>query len=224
MVNDSIYSEVVQRNLTYLGPDKIESLLRCVDQVHKANVPGDFAEFGVALGGSGICLAKSLDEGRRYLGFDVFGMIPPPSDADGQDVQNRYKAILSGKSAGIGGDKYYGYVSNLFDVVSDNFKSFGCTVDGKTVCLVKGLFQDTLESYHDANLAIAHIDCDWHESVFLCLKFSWPRLSEGGYIILDDYNDWSGCRKATDEFLESIGDANLVRAVPHAVIQKRRRV
>ena len=69
----AIGREVRDRKLTYLSPKKLRSLLNAVDAVTLGEVPGDFLEFGVALGGSGICLASRLEPGRRYLGFDVFG-------------------------------------------------------------------------------------------------------------------------------------------------------
>jgi len=44
-------------------------------------------------------------------------------------------------------------------------------------------------------------DVDWYDPVKTCLDRIWPHLIVGGVIILDDYQDWGGCRKATDEFL-----------------------
>jgi O-methyltransferase len=220
MVDRSIAGEVRRKRLTYLGPEKFDSLYDCIDDLQRSETQGDFIEFGVALGGSGICLAKAMDDGRRYLGFDVFGMIPPPSVADGRDVADRYNTIVSRKSSGIGGDQYYGYVDNLYDVAKSNFRSFGCEVNGRNVLLIKGLFYDTLPLHGGVSIALAHIDCDWYESVSYCLNFTWRRLTRGGFIVLDDYNDWSGCRKATDEFLFLNKSARLIRSRPHAVIWK----
>jgi O-methyltransferase len=220
MVDRSIASTVLRRKLTYLGPEKLDSLYKCIDSVQESEIPGDFAEFGVALGGSGICLAHALNGGRRYLGFDVFGTIPPPSDIDGTAIHDRYKIIASGRSSGIDGDRYYGYINNLIDVVKANFSSFGCNVDDKRILLIKGIFTSTLPLYNDISIAIAHVDCDWYEPVLYCLNFVWPRLSLGGFIVVDDYNDWNGCKKATDEFLSSHKNAQLVRHRPHAVIRK----
>jgi len=58
--------------------------------------------------------------------------------------------------------------------------------------------QDTLRV--DEPVAFAHVDVDWYEPVKTCLERIVPRLSRGGALVLDDYNDWSGCRKATDEY------------------------
>jgi asparagine synthase (glutamine-hydrolysing) len=220
LVDRSVAGDVRRHRLTYLSAQKFESLYDCLDRIVATDVPGDYLEFGVALGGSGVCLARALDGARRYVGFDVFGMIPPPSGADGLDVIERYATIAAGRSTGIGGDRYYGYVDNLYDVVRQTFARFGRPVDGERVELVKGLFEETLPGRPDAPIALAHIDCDWFEPVTYCLDYVWPRLSPGGFMVLDDYNDWSGCRKATDGFLAAHADAGLVRAVPHAVIQK----
>ena len=220
MIDRSPAQEVRQRRLTYLSPERLNSLYDCIDAVIADNVPGDFTEFGVALGGSGICLAKALDDDRRYVGFDVFGMIPPPTAIDGGRVEERYKIIASGQSHGIGGDQYYGYVENLYDVVSRSFASFGYPPDGGRVSLVRGIFDETLPKYEDLRIAVAHLDCDWYDPVSYCLNFVWPRLSPGGFIVIDDYNDWEGCRKATDEFASGREGLAFARQFPHAVIRK----
>jgi asparagine synthase (glutamine-hydrolysing) len=56
----------------------------------------------------------------------------------------------------------------------------------------------------DQPVAFAHVDVDWYEPVSTCLERIFPRLVEGGSIILDDYHDWGGCRKAADEYLRGI--------------------
>jgi asparagine synthase (glutamine-hydrolysing) len=220
LLDTTVADEVRRERLTYLSPAKFASLYDCLGRIRADGVPGDFLEFGVALGGSGICLARALDGARRYLGFDVFGMIPPPSAADGQDVLSRYEVIAAGQSAGIEGDRYYGYVENLRDAVKASFARFGCPVDDARVQLVRGLFEETLPRQGEVAIAFAHIDCDWYEPVTYCLNYVWPRLSPGGFVVLDDYNDWSGCRKATDVFIAAHPEAAAVRGVPHAVIRK----
>lgn len=215
-----IGKEVRERKLTFLSPKKMKSLLNAADSVVLGEVPGDFLEFGVALGGSGICLASRLDDGRRYLGFDVFGMIPPPSDADGEPVQQRYRKIADGNAKGIDGDQYYGYVENLYAKVSESFASLGLPVDGERILLVKGLFEETVHAHEGTTIALAHIDCDWYDPVKFCLEFVWPRLSEGGQVIMDDYNFWEGARKATDEFLAAHPDAKILRRQPGVVLVK----
>ena len=133
--------------------------------------------------------------------FDVFGMIPPPGNDDGPEVHERYAEIVDGRSQGIGGDAYYGYLNDLRSHVERTLEEFG--VDTETVELVQGLYEETL---HPAGqVAVAHVDCDWFESVRVCIERIWPRLSPGGVMIFDDYDAWDGCTKAVDLFLEEAG-------------------
>jgi len=129
-------------------------------------------------------------------------MIPPPtSEKDDAKSKQRYEVIAAGKSKGIRGDRYYGYRPHLYEEVCASFAHHGVAVDGKQVFLHKGFFETTLPYYDAASVALAHIDCDWYDPVRCCLAAVAERLSVGGAIILDDYHDYGGCRRATDEFL-----------------------
>jgi hypothetical protein len=72
---DPVTRAVVEDRLTYLSVGKLRRLQRALKETGK--VEGDILEFGVALGGSGIIFALNLGKSRRFLGFDVFQMIPP---------------------------------------------------------------------------------------------------------------------------------------------------
>jgi O-methyltransferase len=195
--------QVRQERLTYLAPDKLRRLDRAVGEALQATRQGDVVEFGLALGGSGVLLAqKARRRGRRFVGFDVFGMIPPPtSDKDDEKSKQRYEVIAAGKSEGLGGEVYYGYRTELYKEVCATFDRYGVPVDGQGVQLIQGLFQETWQSYSTDAVAFAHIDCDWYDPVKFCLEAVAEKLAPGGVMVLDDYNDYGGCRTAVDEFL-----------------------
>jgi asparagine synthase (glutamine-hydrolysing) len=195
--------QVQDERLTMLGARKLLRIERLLAALRRDRVAGDVCEFGVALGGSGILLARAaLRDGREFHGFDVFGMIPPPqSEKDDVDSRRRYEEIAAGKSPGIGGDLYYGYVENLHDVVQRNFATHGVPVDGKRVVLHKGLFEETLPGYADRAVALAHVDCDWYDPASLVLNTLAPRITPGGAFVMDDYHAFGGARVATQEFL-----------------------
>jgi O-methyltransferase len=209
-------------NLTYLANRKLLSLHREMSRIGKGNVPGDFLEFGVALGGSAILMAKSCAGARSFHGFDVFGMIPPPTHGkDDGKSKARYQEISSGRSVGLGGETYYGYRSNLYDEVRSSFLRYGLPV-GQQVHLHKGLFA---ESWPDVapqigQVSLTHIDCDWYEPVKFCLEAVAPLTAPQGAIILDDYSDYGGCRTATDEFLDAHLDFRISRQSGHLVLHK----
>jgi asparagine synthase (glutamine-hydrolysing) len=211
-----IAQSVRDENLTYLDPAKLELLEACVREVR--HVRGDFLETGVALGGSAIVLAGQMGRRRHFHGYDVFAMIPPPGEADPPAVHERYRTIVEGRSDGISGDTYYGYLDDLYDRVVAAFSRHGMQVDGKRITLHRGLFQDTLRP--ESPVALAHIDCDWYEPVKLCIERIWPQLSEGGLMVFDDYNDYGGCTKAVDEFIASERTATLRATQPTAVLVK----
>lgn len=54
-----------------------------------------------------------------------------------------------------------------------------------------------------------------------CLQAIYPHLSEGGFIILDDYNDYGGCRRATDASLNRHPDMELRSTSGNAVLCRR---
>jgi O-methyltransferase len=199
---------VRDEGLTYLGFEKLGRLERALKGALKATDVGDVLEFGVALGGSAVLLAKQARKsGRRFAGFDVFGMIPPPtSEKDDQKSKERYQVIASGQSKGIAGAEYYGYRSDLYSEVCETFKRYGVPADGAEICLVKGLFEETWPIYLSKAVAFAHIDCDWYDPVKYCLEVVADKMLPGGAIVLDDYNDYGGCKTATDEFLSAHKD------------------
>lgn len=211
---------VQTRKLTYLSSQRLLSLQKWLRTIKRKGVKGDFVECGIALGGSAILIASELDGMRRFCGYDVFGMIPPPSAPDDPKSMQRYDVIKSGRAQGIGGGTYYGYLDNLYDRVRQSFESFGLPVDGNRISLKKGLFEDTLHFDPDEHVAFAHIDCDWYEPVKLSLNRIHPALSSAAVIILDDYNDWGGCRRATVEYLKAHPDVSIAAETPHAILIK----
>lgn len=200
--DDALISKIRSSKLTYLSVKKLSSISSTCGYIEAENLPGIYLEAGCALGGSAIIIASKKNHQRPMYVYDVFGVIPPPTQEDTQDVHDRYRVILEGKTEGIDGDKYYGYQENLYELVQTNLESFGVAIETQSVKLIKGLLQDTMRV--DEPVAFAHIDVDWYEPVMTCLERIFPKLVVGGSIILDDYHDWGGCRKATDEFLKEV--------------------
>ena len=66
-------------------------------------------------------MAAAKDPQREMKVYDVFGMIPEPSERDGQDVLDRYEKISAGESRGIRGETYYGYRQDLLGEVTESF-------------------------------------------------------------------------------------------------------
>ncbi|WP_341328150.1 TylF/MycF/NovP-related O-methyltransferase [Methylotuvimicrobium sp. KM2] len=193
-------ARVKEQKLTYLSVQKMQALIDRLVEIENKNLPGIIIEAGCALGGSAIVLASAKNCKRPMQIYDVFGMIPPPSERDGPDVHERYNIITKGQSKGIDGDEYYGYLPDLYDQVVRNFEKNNLKISKNNISIIKGLVQEKL--IIASPICLAHIDVDWYDPVFNCLKRIEPYLVAGGSIILDDYHDWSGCREATDDFFQ----------------------
>jgi hypothetical protein len=191
---------VRKEHLTYLQPDNLRELAARVLDVEKQGLDGLVIEAGTARGGSAIVMATAKAPERPMKVYDVFGLIPPPSEHDGEDVHARYAKITSGGARGPGGETYYGYRDDLYAEVEQSFDRLGVPTGERNVDLVKGLFEDTIDI--DEPVAIAHLDGDWYESTLTCLKRIAPHVVPGGRIVLDDYYAWSGCRTAVDEYFK----------------------
>ena len=189
---------VRRSKLTYLELNALIDLLECVRNMEQRNGEGIIVEAGCALGGSALVIATAKSNERPLYLFDAFEMIPPPSDLDGEDAHERYGQIVSGDAAGIKGGMYYGYQEDLLESVTNEFLNSGFSLTEDHLHFVKGYYQESL--HINLPVALAHLDCDWYDSVKICLERVVPNLVSGGVIIVDDYDAWSGCRKAVDEF------------------------
>ncbi len=86
------------------------------------------------------------------------------------------------------------------EAVRTNFETFGLL--DEQVRWLKGWFKDTLPGAPIERLAVMRLDGDYYESTMDALTSLYPKLSAGGYVIVDDYgeDDWTYCRRAVDEF------------------------
>ena len=187
-----------KEHLTFLKVTNLRELASAVLDAESDGLAGLVIEAGAARGGSAIVMAAAKAPDRPMKVYDVFGMIPPPTEQDGPDVHARYEKITGGEARGVGGETYYGYRDDLYQEVTDSFARLGVPIGEHRVELIRGLFEDTIEL--DEPVAIAHLDGDWYESTMTCLTRIAPLLVAGGRIVLDDYYQWSGCRAAVDEY------------------------
>lgn len=206
--------------LTYLADARFATMARELRRIEAAGVAGEVVEFGVAGGGSAVFLARRARPARRFMGFDLFGQIPPPGPQDPPEAHARHAEITAGRSQGLNGKTYYGYVEDLLGQVTRVLDQHGVPVDGQAVSLVPGLFDETVPGHLPERIALAHVDCDWFDPVLRCLHGVAPRMLPGAAVVLDDYSDWEGCRRAADNFLANNKQFRLTQTRPNAVIRR----
>jgi hypothetical protein len=199
----------LSRSLDRVRPLTMVDDLALIDLVHmlrtvlEEDVPGDLVECGVWRGGAAFLLAGQLKQagvsGRKVWLFDSFEGLPLPQEIDGE------AALAYSRDTESPG--YYDNCRASLEEVQASAEKLGL---GAHTRFVKGWFSDTLPatSASIGPIAILRIDADWYSSVRDCLDHLYDHVSEGGFVIIDDYSAWDGCAVAVHEFLSN-------RQLPH---------
>lgn len=174
---------------TMVGPERLEHLRRCVETILDEQIPGDLIECGVWRGGASIftrAVLKSYGKTERTVWVaDSFEGLPPPdpelypADA-GAKWHEREDLAVSVKK------------------VRANFRRFGL-LDAR-VRFLPGFFRDTLPQAPIEALALIRLDGDMYESTWDGLSNLYPKLSPGGFLIIDDYGAVEACRQAVHDY------------------------
>ncbi|MBU4566133.1 MAG: TylF/MycF family methyltransferase [Desulfarculus sp.] len=186
---------------TMVGLKRLDNLQDCVETVLREGVEGDLIETGVWRGGSCIFMRGILavygDTTRKVYVADSFEGLPAPDPS-------KYSADRSDRLHQIK------YLAVSQAEVEANFANYGL-LDGQVVFL-KGWFKDTLPRAEVQKLAVMRLDGDMYESTMDALGNLYPKLSPGGFCIIDDYA-LAGCRAAVDDFRASEGISEQMQAV-----------
>lgn len=170
------------RPFTVVDDERLQSLAHLVS-TRIAGVPGDVVECGVAEGGSAAVLGHAIRDTTRHLWlYDSCQGLPMPGPKDGEQAL-----------------PYTGANQTSPERISDAMALSGM----RAWTLVPGWFVETFATGPQPDhIAFLHIDADWFDSVVLCLRHWYPKLSPGGIVVLDDYGFWPGCRLAYDTFCQ----------------------
>ncbi|HVN61103.1 MAG TPA: TylF/MycF family methyltransferase [Gaiellaceae bacterium] len=173
---------------TMIGLRRLDNLQECVTNVIRNDVPGDLIETGVWRGGATIFMRgilKAYGDSRLVWVADSFQGLPPPDES-------AYPADGGSSCAPAPGD-----LAVPLDQVQDNFRRYGLLDD--QVRFLPGWFRDTLPDAPIERLAVMRLDGDLYESTILAMESLYPRLSVGGYVIVDDYV-LPACSAAIDDY------------------------
>jgi O-methyltransferase len=179
---------------TMVGIVRLDNLQELLETVLADDVPGDVIETGVWRGGASIfmrgVLAAHGDRSRRVWLADSFAGLPEP-DAE------RYPADR--------GDELHtiDLLAVPLDTVKANFERYGLLDD--QVRFLPGWFRDTLPGAPVERLSLIRLDGDMYESTIVALEALYPKLSPGGFVVVDDYGAIPGCRQAVDDFRRAGG-------------------
>jgi O-methyltransferase len=174
---------------TMVGEQRLANVQQCLVTALRDGVPGDVIETGVWRGGSVILMRATLaayQETKRIVWVaDSFQGLPPPDPG-------RYPA-----DAGIDLHRYTELAVSA-DEVRANFARYGLLDD--QVRFLEGWFRDTLPTAPIERLGLLRLDGDMYESTWDALDNLYPKLSPGGFAIVDDYRSIDACRRAVDDY------------------------
>lgn len=173
---------------TMIGLSRLDNIQACMTDILSKNIPGDFIETGVWRGGATIFMRgvlKAYDITNRVVWVaDSFEGLPKASErTHKQDVEDKLWTLKQ--------------LNVPLETVRNNFSKYGL-LDSR-VKFLKGWFKDTLPSAPIKNLSLIRLDGDMYESTMDALRALYPKLSKGGYVIVDDYC-LLACREAIVDF------------------------
>jgi O-methyltransferase len=203
------------RPYTMLSRQRLISLYQQVFFCEQHKIPGCFIECGVWKGGAVALMAlaniKNSTTPRIIHLFDIFQEIcEPDASVDGERAVNEVKKWANGGSSGK-----LEPIQGVYDLfggpgsLEENRELLEKNIGYNPMFLHyhKGWFQETLPRDIDGigEIAILRLDGDWYASTKICLEYLYDKVVAGGFIIIDDYGAYEGCRKAVDEFLQGKG-------------------
>jgi len=174
---------------TMVGVLRLENVRELAQRAIDERIPGNFIETGVWRGGCcilmrGVLAANAAKDRKIYVADSFQGLPAPDTERFPQDKGLTFHTMSE--------------LAVPLDEVKANFDRYGLLDD--QVVFVKGFFSDTLPKLDAGPLALVRLDGDMYESTYVALENLYPKLSVGGFIIIDDYGAVPQCRQAVADY------------------------
>lgn len=163
---------------------------------------GCIIECGTWKGGMAAGLVTLCGPTRTFHFFDSFRGLPPPTVEDGEAARLWCQNTT--------GPRYF---NNCLATQQEFMTAIALTqAPTARIHVHGGFFHDTFPTVFVPPIAVLRLDVDWYEPTISCLNKFWSALLPGAIVLLDDYYDWEGCRKAVHCFLSN-------NSAPEAIFQ-----
>lgn len=173
--------------------NRIKQLYTELENIRQYNIEGDLVECGVYRGGNILGMMEycySFDINKKIWLYDTFEGMTKPTDID----KDYYNVLAQ--------DQWDNIVCREgLDQVKQNLSKSRYT----NIEYVVGDVCQTLRNMNNlpAKIALLRLDTDWFESTQCELEILFPKLVQGGSLIIDDYGHWQGCKLATDMYFQN---------------------
>jgi O-methyltransferase len=179
---------------TQVNKTRQHNLLRLCEQIECQNVPGAIVECGVLDGGTAALMAfGTAASGRNVHLFDAWEGLPETSEQDGAGAK-----VWTGEV--VGSPVRVTAVLRKLKIKLSRVKFH------------RGWFDQTFPTADIPQIALLHVDADFYEPTRLIFQRWYPHVVSGGFIQIDDYDSFAGCRRAVDEFLRQHPEVKLETA------------
>ena len=159
------------------------------EQIKENDTEGALAEFGVFRGLFSAVISSKFPNRKIYL-FDTF---------EGFDISEAKKEMELGNCS-------ESFIESHKDTSVERMIENLPYPNNAVVC--KGFFPNSItDEAKNETYAFVSLDVDFEESTLEGLKFFYPRLAEGGYIFIHDFNTQylKGVKNAVERYEELLG-------------------
>lgn len=188
------------KGLSMTSPIAQWEFIRALRHVEARGIPGAIVECGVWRGGN-LALAgmvrNELGFDREIFAYDTFAGMTAPTAHDHKAV---VEVDTAAKFSELQRDDHNDWCYASLEDVRDNFARLaGAEAQLRTI---EGPVQETLidPANLPGDIAILRLDTDFYDSTKVEMEVLYPKLQSGGVLIVDDYGEWAGARKAVDEY------------------------
>jgi len=177
----------------FIEPSRYLTLMHCANEIYDKDIRGQVAECGVFKGFFAQYINWFFSDRKFHL-YDTFTGFP---DADRHyDIEQGY---LSGKHD----------LGMFSDIVAIN-EVMGIMPFPEMIELHVGRIPDTFDEANCwSRYCFVSIDCDLSLPTFSALEYFYPRVNNGGYIFVHDYNhgagDFFGIKEALQKYQKLYG-------------------
>jgi O-methyltransferase len=211
---------IVERAFPYTmtGALRLEATVQATRYCVQRGIPGALCECGVWRGGSVLAMVLTLQElgvdDRDVYLFDTFEGMTEPTE---HDVHAGVAAVDVWRAARERGERAWEgmFGAEVFDEESVRATVLSSGYPEERVHLVKGPVEETIPAHAPPALALLRLDTDWYESTRHELEHLYPRLADGGVLLIDDYGHWEGARRAVDEYFSERAEPLLLSRVDY---------
>lgn len=188
-MKDEAFWQIVPEvhDFTQLPMEPMWSLYKAVRYLVEKRIPGDMVECGVFFGGASMLIAKTLlslgDTSRRLWLYDSF---------------EGFVGAQAGDDVTWYGDSIDVRIDNFEGIARGNVASTGYPMDN--VRIVPGDIEKIAPDNENSEIALLRLDTDTYHSTAAELEYFFPKLVQGGVLIIDDYGHAFGARRAVDEY------------------------